>query len=516
MHLSALTSAARRHARWGVALAALAALPATAGAQSAIIYGNLGNFDISNDTGKVCHGYEIEIEGVDPSQVPGSFSSNRYGAPTVTATPTGTAVRWQSPYDTSTHAWLTRTLPHTTPWFPGQCYMWVSGTYEDGGCEHFGTWATSSFSKVTSRWLCEDAANAPGILTAVDPPTAVPYATYVVAPAQRAADPPQLVADVDAPEPPEAPELFGDAQWERTFIMQLPRSLTLDELMADNPAAVPMDPAQLESDYQLLQADPPGGGGGNGRGRGRHRHQAPIDPTTRAVVRRIELWSYTGNLDPVTNEALCADGLCKAPSAGEVGQLLSVQMTAANVEPDSVVTTVVGRGLVESADKSISCGSKCGATYVAGTSVTLTAKASSGSVFSGWNGACAGTGACTVVANGINNVGAVFAAAPSGGGGGGGGGTGGGGGGGGGTTTTRTLTVKANGGKGLLTSSVGGISCGKTCAASVANGTVVTLAAAPEPGFQFVNWTGACTSNQPTCTVTVNATGTAQANFIKP
>ncbi|MGE3706350.1 MAG: hypothetical protein AB7I13_13825, partial [Vicinamibacterales bacterium] len=35
-------------------------VPVVAQAQSAIIYGSLSNFDISNDTGKVCHGFEVK------------------------------------------------------------------------------------------------------------------------------------------------------------------------------------------------------------------------------------------------------------------------------------------------------------------------------------------------------------------------------------------------------------------------------------------------------------------------
>ena len=44
---------------------ALLAAPVTVRAQSAISYGSLGNFDISNDTGQICHGFEIEIGGGD-------------------------------------------------------------------------------------------------------------------------------------------------------------------------------------------------------------------------------------------------------------------------------------------------------------------------------------------------------------------------------------------------------------------------------------------------------------------
>jgi hypothetical protein len=512
MNLSAISNALRRHAHWGLAIGALVCAPSASQAQSAIIYGQLSNFDISNDTGRVCHGFDIDIDGVTPADVPYGFTATRYGTPTITATATGTKIHWESPFDAHSGQWATRTLQHTVSWFPGQCYSWVPATYEDGGCEHFGSWTTASTTKVTSRWLCEDPSLPAGQLMPMNPPTAVPYADYVVQPAARAADPPQLVADVDAPEPAEAPDQYGNAQWERTFIMELPRTLTVDELVADNPAAVPMNLAQLESDYQILQDEPVSGG--NGR-RKRHRHQSAISPTTRAIVRRIELWNYTGNYDPITNEAICLDGLCNTPDPSELGEMISVQMTAANVTPDSVVVTKVGNGNVDSSDKTISCGSKCGATYAAGTVVTLTAKANSGSVFSGWNGGCAGTGTCTVTANGINNVGATFTVQSTGGGGGGGGATGGGGGGGT-TTTNRTVSVKSAGGKGLITSNVGGINCGKTCSATVANNTSVTLTATPEPGFQFASWTGACTANGNTCTLAVTANTSIQANFIKP
>jgi hypothetical protein len=392
-------------------------LPITTHAQSAIIYGALGNFDIANDTGKTCHGFEVELDGVTPAQVPYGFSANRYGVPTVTATASGTLVRWESPYNASARAFVERTLPHRASWFPGQCYPWNPGTYEASGCEHFGTGATANPTRVTSHWLCEDPAQ-PGVLIAHLPDTAVPFANYYVQPPVRANEPAVLVAEVEAPEPAEAPELYGDAQWMRVFKLELKRTLSLDELMADNPGVVPMDLAQLESDWQVIQAEPVSGGPGN---RKRKRNAGNIAPETQAVVRRIELYGYRGEYDAVTHEALCADGLCKAPAAGERGELISVQMTAANVQPDSVVLTLSGNGRVDSADKLLSCGSKCAQSYAAGTQVTLTAKAASGSMFSGWTGACTGTSAtCSVSANGIVRASATFAIKPATGGGGGG------------------------------------------------------------------------------------------------
>lgn len=486
-----------------VGLCGLATLgaPALALAQSAVIYGSLSNFDISNDTGKVCHGFEIKMDGVQEGSYSGSFTANRYGTPTVSATPTGIAVTWKSAQDAS-GAWATRTLQHTVPWFSGQCYQWVAGTYENGGCEHFGTYTIANPTKVTSRWLCEDSTNA-APLVAVDPPTAVPYATYYVIPPAQPNNPPQLVAEVEAPEPPDAPELYGDAQWMRVFKVELQRELSLDELMADNPV-VPADLSQLEADYGIVQQEPPSGGTGNRR---RKRNQGNIAPTTRSVVRRIEMYAFTGQYDPVTHEALCADLSCNAPAPDEIGELLDVQMTAANVQPDALLVTKLGNGGIESADKLIACGNKCAQPYSAGAVVSLTAKPGSDSTFSGWSGACAGTGTCTVAVNGAVNVGATFVLIPRTGGGGGGGST----------STTFSLQVgRSNPGTVAATPSGDkAINCGKECSAKYASGTVVTLTATPPAGQSFLGWGGACSGTATTCTVTMSTTRSVQANFSK-
>ncbi|RKG72675.1 PEP-CTERM sorting domain-containing protein [Corallococcus exercitus] len=380
-------------------------LGTSAHAQSAVIYGSLGNFDISNDTGEVCHGFEIELEGLSSQDVVTTFSTQRYGAAQIVPYATGVRVRWESPYNAATQQFAQRTLPHTVPWFPGQCYQWNAGTYQDSGCEHFGTNITRNATHVRSRWLCEDSSN-PGTLVPRDPPTSVPMPTYYMAPPARPESPPELVAEVEAPEPAEAPERYGDAQWMRVFETELPREVALGELMADNPAVVPMNLAQLESEYEIVQDEPASSGDGNRR---RRRHQKAVAPTTRSVIRRIEMYAYTGAYDAVTHEALCADGLCNAPSAGEVGALLSVQMSAANVQPDAVLLTKPTNGKINSTDRLLACGSKCEQSYTAGQVVTLTAEPDSGSTLTGWTGACNGTAlSCTVTVNGQIKVGATF------------------------------------------------------------------------------------------------------------
>jgi hypothetical protein len=487
---------AERSGHWGgrARLAALcmavAALPALARAQSAIIYGSLGNFDIANDTGQTCYGFQIEIDGLSPSGVPYSFSTERYGAPSVEASATGTIVRWESAYDTATQQFVERTLPHTVPWFPGQCYQWNPATYQDSGCEHFGTGITGNATRALAHWLCEDPAH-PGTLIANDPPTAVPMPSYYVQPPAVQNNPPVLVVEVAAPEPAESPELYGDAQWIRVFKTELAHPVALEQLLADDPDVVPMDPAQLESNWQILQDEPAAGGNGK---RKRKRNQGNIAPTTRAVVRRIETYAFTGQYDPITHEALCADGTCTTPTADEIGDLISVQMTGANVLPDAVLVTTTGNGSVDSTDKLISCGNKCAQSYNAGTAVTLTAKAGSGSVFLGWTGACSGTQAtCTVAANGPVEVGARFG-------------------------TLFTLQVGRSN-PGTVTATPSGsdraLDCGSNCSAKFVSGTAVTLTATPPAGKQFVSWGGACAGTTNRCTVTVTANLSVQANFSK-
>ena len=67
-----------------------------------------------------------------------------------------------------------------------------------------------------------------------------------------------------------------------------------------------------------------------------------------------------------------------------------------------------GTGTVTSSPAGISCGSDCTETYNAGTAVTLSALPDENSVFSGWSGACTGTGACIVTMDAAKSVTATF------------------------------------------------------------------------------------------------------------
>jgi hypothetical protein len=85
--------------QWAALLSlALMAPSANTHADTATIYGSLGNFDVVNNTGQSAHGFEIELEGLQPADVVYSFSAQRYGASRIVPTATGVIVRWESPW----------------------------------------------------------------------------------------------------------------------------------------------------------------------------------------------------------------------------------------------------------------------------------------------------------------------------------------------------------------------------------------------------------------------------------
>jgi len=74
----------------------------------------------------------------------------------------------------------------------------------------------------------------------------------------------------------------------------------------------------------------------------------------------------------------------------------------------SVIKAGAGSGTVTSSPAGISCGATCFASFATGTAVTLTAAPTAGSTFTGWSGACSGTGTCAITLNANATVTATF------------------------------------------------------------------------------------------------------------
>lgn len=489
------------------ALLLLGAHPAVH-AQAIVMAGSYQNFDVLNNTGRPTHGFEMEVWGISKSQLTRIFPSNfdptviRYGIGSAVDFPGGVYVRWIAPYDPARGQFTTATpVPPSLTTVPGDsCWTYgMPSTYATAGCEHFGISATANPGKIFYRWLVADPAN-PGSVVRAGADVAIPAPVWTALPPADPALPPAVVAQIQAPPPP-APAVFGDAQWVRVYKRDRAAKVDLVELMGDNKAVVPEDPAELEVGWKLIQEDPPGGG--NKRQRGKLVNQGNLNKGNHAVVRRYEFYKYAGNYDPLTHEALCADLSCTAPGPGELGDAIGAQNAAANLNVNALSVAVVGGGGVSSSDKVFSCGNKCYGVYAPGTTVILNAKANSGNSFSGWGGACAGAAtSCTVVLNAESSVTASFVVA------------GGGGGGGGGGAATAKLVLGVSG-SGAVNSTPAGIDCGKTCAASYPLGSAVALSATPAPGLAFIGWSGACTGTAPTCTVTLNTDTKVGAAFSK-
>ncbi len=486
------TIPSRRQPIFGTALSlallafALLTAPGAAQAQTATVFGALSNFDVVNNTGHNAHGFEIQLEGLQSADVIYTFNVQRYGSPVIIPYATGVYVRWSSAYDFNTQQFSQATVAHTanTP-FAGSCYQWNGAGYAASGCEHFGASLRTNAVKTTYRWLIADPTT-PGALMAVDPPVAIPAPVYVVQPPAQVGEAPVLEANIEAPEPPEQPELFGNAQWVKVFKTELPREVALEELVSDN-AVVPQDAAHVEVSWEILQAQPPSNSNGT---RNRRQNRGALNAGTRSVIRRYEIYQYNGAYDAVTHEALCADGLCNAPQDGEVGDFVGAQMAAANVGVPSIAVSKSGNGDVSSADRIISCGGKCAASYEANATVTLTASPASGSIFANWGGACSGNQlTCTVNVNEQLNVTATF-------------------------VSRFNLSLSRNG-SGTVRSADAGVDCGKTCSAKYAQGTTVTLTATPAAGLKFVSWGGACSGIANTCNVRITKDTQVQANFSK-
>jgi rhamnogalacturonan endolyase len=126
-----------------------------------------------------------------------------------------------------------------------------------------------------------------------------------------------------------------------------------------------------------------------------------------------------------------------------------------------------------------------GGVYVAGTTVTLTAVANSGWVFSGWSGSLTGSqNPATIVMNSSKTVTANF------------------------VRSSYTLTVNIN------PSGAGSVTLNPSGGVYVA-GTTVTLTAVANSGWVFSSWSGSLTGSQNPATIVMNSSKTVTANFVQ-
>lgn len=165
----------------------------------------------------------------------------------------------------------------------------------------------------------------------------------------------------------------------------------------------------------------------------------------------------------------------------------------------SVAKTNPGYGSISTSPGNLTCSTKCSSTsksFNSGTVVQLTATASSGRVFTGWSGDCAGTQAtCVVTMNSAKSVRAVFDVGSS-------------------QPASYALTLaKVNPSYGVVS---GSLSCNTRCSVtskSFKTGYTVKLSARAAKKRRFVGWTGDCSGSSSTCVVTMTSAKSIQAVF---
>ena len=151
----------------------------------------------------------------------------------------------------------------------------------------------------------------------------------------------------------------------------------------------------------------------------------------------------------------------------------------------TVETNGSGSGAVTG--QGIACGTDCSETYSVGNTVTLTATTSIGSAFTGWSGACTGTGACVLRMDDDRQVTATF-------------------------TRVYTLTVNISGsGSGVVTSTPPGLNCTQTCTQTYPAGTTLSLLPTGNPNSARTPWTGDCTGSD--CTLMMTADKQVSVSF---
>jgi hypothetical protein len=101
------------------------------------------------------------------------------------------------------------------------------------------------------------------------------------------------------------------------------------------------------------------------------------------------------------------------PSDDPAIPVLSVLLNGIGKAPVvSVTRSGTGVGTVTSSPAGISCGSSCTADFLTNTAITLTAAPDTGYSFTGWSGACSGSGSCALTANADISVTATFDRTP--------------------------------------------------------------------------------------------------------
>ena len=331
-----------------VAVLALAGFLPHASLNASQAYGTINNFDVVNDTGVACHGFEIELDDLSSAQVTYTYDWNHYGTPVITTDSTDpvhpkTYVRYLAKYTNG--GWTAYTAVPTNAIAPTQGHQFTDPSVNFGG-EHFGVGYTANPTNVLYHWLQDDGFGNLQVGPAVSVST--PVFNYI-APAAPAA--PAQIQPVIVPPPPPVPPVvvyeFGEPTWVKMITttthtnneVKLRDLVTSDTNHPNVKGWANGEPAEVEFEWQVLQYDSGNTNGGNSILNG-----APesLNHGDDVVTVRYEFYQYPSTNPPLfdqeTHEALAQsvarDGIHGTGAFSNtvvVGKFLGAQMSAASL-----------------------------------------------------------------------------------------------------------------------------------------------------------------------------------------
>ncbi|MBM4146295.1 MAG: hypothetical protein FJ240_08490, partial [Nitrospira sp.] len=188
-------------------------------------------------------------------------------------------------------------------------------------------------------------------------------------------------------------------------------------------------------------------------------------------------WSFAGWEWACTGTGDCNVTMDAAKSAKAVFQKLYT-LTAGRSGSGTITSTPLG----------INCGFDCTEDYFLNMPVNLIATPDPGWGFSGWSGACSGTGACNLIMNESKSANATF-------------------------LPLYRLTAHRVGVGTIMSTTDDGIACGADCSQDYMSGTPVSLTVITISGWNFAGWSGACTGTG-TCNLTMNGPKDVTGTFL--
>lgn len=288
---------------------ALSALAFSQPGMASQAYGSLNNFDVVNDNGTECHGFEIEIEDIHSRDITYTYDWNHYGAPRIeedNSDPLHPIVRvFYEAKRNPDGSWSAYTAVPSGAVAPTDGHQFIDPSVNFGG-EHFGVGFYGVPGTVRYFWLLDDGFGNLVRGTSVD--IATPAFVYYP---PAAGNPGQVGAVIQPPEPEEHFREFGEATWVKVTTTKTHNDnrVELRDLVSDDPEDDDDrnwrngEPDEVEIEWQLLQTEFNQDDGGNN---GMIENEPQELPEGDEVITiRYDFFKYAGPHDPESYEALC-------------------------------------------------------------------------------------------------------------------------------------------------------------------------------------------------------------------